>query len=107
MKRCLMVIAMAAMTASAQASPPAWATLQAREARVASHVDQAEKDGGIQGAEAGRMRRQLHKIESLRLYYRKSHGMSAWERRDLERRLKAIDTRLAKSHQAAAAKTKA
>jgi len=102
-----MAIAMTAVTASAEAAPPAWGTLQAREARVASHVDQAEKDGRIQGAEADRLRRQLHKVESLRLYYRKSHGMSAWERRDLERRLKAIDTRLAKPRQIAASKAKA
>ncbi len=97
MKRCLMVIAMAAVAASAQAAPPAWATLQAREARVAVHIDQAEKDGRLAEAEAARLRSQLHRVESLRLYYRKSHGMSAWERRDLERRLKAIDTRLGKA----------
>ncbi len=97
MKRCLLVIVMAAVSASAEASPPAWATLPAREARVAGHIDQAVKNGRIEGAEAGRLRRQLNRVESLRLYYRRSHGMSAWERRDLERRLKAIETRLAKA----------
>ncbi len=97
MKRCLLAIAMAAMTASAQAAPPAWATLAARETRAAEHIDRAEKDGRIAGGEADRLRRQLHKVESLRLYYRKSHGMSAWERRDIERRLKAIDVRLARA----------
>ena len=98
MKRSVLVIALVAMTAQAQAeTPPAWATLQAREARAAEHIDRAEKDGRVPRAEAERLRRQLHKVESLRLYYRKSHGMSAWERRDLERRLKAIDVRLAKA----------
>ncbi len=97
MKRSLMVIALAAMTAQAQAATPAWATLTAREARAAEHIDRAEKDGRVPHTEAERLRRQLHKVESLRLYYRKSHGMSAWERKDLERRLKAIDVRLAKA----------
>ena len=95
-----MATVLAAMATSAGAAPPpAWATLPAREARVATHIDQAEKDGRIKSGEADRLRRQLHKVESLRLYYRKSHGMSAWERRDLERRLKAIDVRLSKARQ--------
>ncbi len=94
-------------TSAGAAPPPAWGTVSAREARVAQHIDLAEKDGRIPDAEAARLRRQLHKVETLRLYYHKSHGMSAWERRDLERRLKAIDIRLAKSHQIAASKAKA
>jgi hypothetical protein len=97
MKRLLLALALAVTTPALAAPPPEWATLTAREARASQHIDAAQKDGRISDAEADRLRRQLHKVESLRLYYRKSHGMSAWERRDLERRLKAIDTKLAKA----------
>jgi hypothetical protein len=97
MKRLVLAIALFASTPAAAAPPPEWATLTAREARASQHIDAAQKDGRITGAEAERLRRQVHKVESLRLYYRKSHGMSAWERRDLERRLKAIEARLARA----------
>ena len=46
--------------------------------------------------EAGRLRLKLRRTESLRAYYRKSHGLSAWERRDIERRLKTLDARVTK-----------
>ena len=96
MKR--LVLALALITAApAAAAPPQWATLTAREERTAQHIDTAQKEGRISASEGERLRRQLHKVESLRLYYRKTHGMSAWERRDLERRLKAIDARLARA----------
>jgi hypothetical protein len=97
MKRLVLALALAFASTPAAAAPPEWATLTARETHVAQHIDEAQKDGRVSDAEAERLRRQLHKVESLRLYYRKTHGMSAWERRDLERRLKAIDTRLAKA----------
>ena len=97
MKRLVLALALAAVSSAQAAPPPQWATLTAREERAGQHIDAARKDGRISDAEAERLHRQLHKVESLRLYYRKSHGMSAWERRDLERRLKAIDARLAKA----------
>ena len=96
MKRALIAIALAASTPAA-AAPPEWATLSVREGKVAQHVEAAQKAGRISASEGERLRRQLHKIESLRLYYRRSHGMSAWERRDVERRLKAIDARVSKA----------
>ena len=96
MKRLLLAIALAAST-SAAAAQPEWATLSVREGKVAQHVEAAQREGRISASEGERLRKQLHKIESLRLYYRRSHGMSAWERRDLEHRLKAIDERLAKA----------
>ena len=60
----------------------------------------------ISAAEASRLRQKLRRIESLRLYYRKSHGMSAWERRDLENRLKTLDARIAKQREARAGKSR-
>ena len=95
----------AAMTAQASAAPsPAWGSLAARETRTAARIDQAVKTSQISGAEAGRLQRQLHRVQSLQAYYRKSHGMSAWERRDLERRLKTIDSHIGKRHETHPAK---
>jgi hypothetical protein len=97
MKR-LLILSLIALAGAAQAAPapPAWASLSARETRTAQRIDEAARAGEISGAEASRLRLKLHRTESLRAYYRKSHGISAWERRDLERRLKAIDARLVK-----------
>ena len=102
MKR-LILIGLIALAGAAQAAPPppAWATLSARETRAAARIDAAAKAGQISAAEAARLRQKLHRTQSLRAFYRKSHGVSAWERRDLERRLKTLDARLAKDIHAA------
>ena len=96
MKR-LLIIGLFALAGTAQAAPPppAWATLTAREARTTERVDAAAKAGQITASEAARLRQKLDRAQSLRAFYRKSHGMSAWERRDIERRLKTLDARLA------------
>ncbi len=99
MKRVLLSLLLLASPAAA-APPPAWATLTAREARTGTRIDQAVRGREITAAEAARLRQQLRRIEQLRLYYRKSHGISAWERRDLEGRLKTIDARIAKEREA-------
>ena len=109
MKRLVLIVltaaAAAAMTAPASAAPsPAWASLTAREARTAERIDQARKTGQITDAEAGRLQRQLHRVQSLQAYYRRSHGVSAWERRDLERRIKTIDSHIGRRHEAHPAK---
>ena len=97
MKRLLLLAGLLALANSAEAGPPpAWATLTAREARTSMRIDAAAKSGQISGAEANRLRLKLKHAEQLRAYYRKSHGMSAWERRDIERRVKTLDARLAK-----------
>ena len=102
----LTAAALAAMTASAWAAPPppAWASLTARESRTAEHIDQARKAAQINEAEADRLQRQLHRVQSLQAYYRRSHGVSAWERRDLERRIKTIDSHIGRRHEAHPAK---
>jgi hypothetical protein len=106
MKR-LFLIGLLAIAGAANAAPPppAWATLTARETRTAARIEAAEKAGQILEAEAARLRQKLHRTQSLRAFYRKSHGMSAWERRDIERRLKTLDARLTKETRAAKRQT--
>ena len=100
MKRLLILGLLALAGPAAAGPPPAWATLTAREARSGTRIDHAAKAGEITAAEASRLRQKLHRVDSLRAYYRRSHGMSAWERRDIESRLKALDARVAKPHPA-------
>ena len=108
MRRLVLLLALFSVAATAKAAPPpAWASLSARETRVAGRIDQAARDGQISESEAVRLRRQLHKVEGLRAYYRKSHGMTAWERRDLERRLKSIDAHAGKRREHERATSKA
>ena len=105
MKRLLLLAGLLALATSAEAAPPpAWATLTAREARTSLRIDAAAKAGQISGAEANRLRLKLKHAEQLRAYYRKSHGMSAWERRDIERRVKTLDAHLAKEIRAGKAR---
>ena len=100
MKRVLLLGLLLLASPAAAAPPPAWATLNAREARTGTRIDQAVHSHELTVAEGSRLRQRLRRIEQLRLYYRKSHGMSAWERRDLEGRLKIIDARIAKEREA-------
>ena len=97
MKRLLFLVLLALASPAAARPTPAWATLAAREARTGDRIDQAARARQLTAAEAARLRQKLRRVESLRAYYRRSHGMSAWERRDLEGRLKAIDARIART----------
>ena len=100
MKRLLILGLLALTTPAIAGPPPAWATLTAREARTGTRIDQAVRSHTITAAEAARLRQRLHRIESLRVYYHRSHGMSAWERRDLESRLKVLDAQASKGREA-------
>ena len=106
MKRLLILGLLVLTTPAIAGPPPAWATLTAREARTETRIDQAARSHEITAAEAARLRQRLRRVEQLRVYYRKSHGMSAWERRDLETRLKTLDARIAKGREAQERKAK-
>ncbi len=81
-----------AAAAPALAAP---ASIMEREAKVAQRIDEGVRSGALQRAEAARLRDQLRRTEALEGYYRRTHGLSAWERRDVERRLEVLNARLA------------
>jgi hypothetical protein len=72
-----------------------------REAHIAQRIDSGVHDGTISRAEAAHLRDRLRKVQSLERYYRGSHGFTAWERRDIERRLNALSARLTNDERAA------
>lgn len=90
----LIAIVLAVVAGPAMAQP-ARHSLPEREARIATRIDQAVRNGSLDRERAARLRDRLRKIRKLEAYYRRMHGLSAWERRDVERRLKALSASLA------------
>ena len=93
-----MLLILAAQPALAQ---PATHSAAEHEARLAARIDAGVRNGTIDHAEAAHLRDRLRRIRSLEAYYRKSHGYTAWERRDIERRLNALGARLTNDERAA------
>jgi hypothetical protein len=96
MKRCVlalipMVLVLGLGPAMAQ---PVIHVLAEREARLSERIDAGLKKGVLSEDQAARLRDRLRKIRKLEAYYRSTHGFSAWERRDVERRLSALGARL-------------
>ncbi|MEI9965157.1 MAG: hypothetical protein WDM92_11070 [Caulobacteraceae bacterium] len=52
------------------------------------------RSGQLTRPEAFRLRGELRQIERLEARYRRTDGLSGWERRDLERRLDDLSTRV-------------
>lgn len=93
-----MLLVLCAQPALAQ---PAARSVAEHEAHLAARIDAGVHDGTIDHAEAARLRDRLRRIRSLESYYRNSHGYTAWERRDIERRLNALNARLTNDERAA------
>lgn len=77
----------------------AWQNINARQHRIESQINQGIRSGRIDRREASRLRSEFRKIERLEAQYRKSRpGLTAAERRDLDRRMDALERsiRLAK-----------
>jgi len=94
MKR-LLIPALAAASLAAAVTPalaqPGRAPINQRDARIEHRIDQGARRGDLTRPEAARLRGELRSIERLERYYRRTGGMTAWERRDLERRLDVLD----------------
>jgi hypothetical protein len=94
-----MLLILAAWPALAQ--PSAGHSVAEREAHIAQRIDEGVRNGTIDHSEAARLRERLRRVRSLERYYRGSHGFTAWERRDIERRLNALSARLTNDERAA------
>jgi|WetSurMetagenome_2_1015567.scaffolds.fasta_scaffold53253_3 hypothetical protein len=94
-----MLLILCARPALAQSS--AGHSIAEREAHIAQRIDEGVRNGTIDHSEARLLRERLRKVQSLEGYYRNSHGFTAWERRDIERRLNALSARLTNDERAA------
>ncbi len=74
--------------------PGAGGLVNERQDRIERRIDQGVRTGQVTRREAIQLRAELNRIEGLERYYRRSDGLSGWERRDLERRLDSLSARV-------------
>jgi hypothetical protein len=73
------------LASAAEAAP--WQPINQREHRLTSRIDQGVRNGSLDRREAARLRYRYRRLTWLENSYRRSgRGLSAWERRDLNRR---------------------
>lgn len=94
MKCFVLVLALLALGPGPVLAQAAGRSVGEREARLAARIDEGVRQKSLDKAQAARLRDRLRRIRSLETYYRRSHGFSPWERRDIERRLTALSTRV-------------
>ena len=97
MKRVLLSIAaasavLAALPAAANAAP--WHSVNERQANLERRIDQGVRRGDLTRQEAARLRADFRDIARLERQYRRSDGLSPWERRDLDRRFDRLSNRI-------------
>ncbi len=69
-------------------------SIDARFDRLDQRIDQGVRRGQLSRGEAGRLRTQYRQIARLEDRYRRSGGLSGWERQDLDRRFDALSARV-------------
>lgn len=93
MKRIIASIAAATVALSATptvASAQAWQSINARQERLYGRIEQGVRSGVLTRREAANLRSQFMRLNALEGQYRRSNGLSQWERRDLDRRFDAL-----------------
>ena len=82
----------AALPAAANASP--WQPVNQRQANLDQRIDVGVANGSLTRPEAMRLRGDFRSLNRLEARYRASNGLSAWERRDLDRRFDALSAQI-------------
>lgn len=77
--------------ASAQ---PGWQSINQRQANLDRRIDRGIQNGTLNRREAQRLRGEFRALDQLEHRYRRSNGLSQWERRDLNRRFDALGARV-------------
>lgn len=96
MKRILIgVLAASSLAAAMPASAAAWQSINSRQNQIFGNIEQGIRNGALTRAEAYRLKSDFYRITRLESQYRHTgNGLSAWERRDLDRRLDALKMRV-------------
>ncbi|MBX9816294.1 MAG: hypothetical protein K2X76_16465 [Sphingomonas sp.] len=71
-----------------------WVPIGQRQANLASRIEQGVRNGALTRPEAVRLRQQYRDITRLENRYRATGGLSAAERRDLDRRFDRLSRRV-------------
>lgn len=80
-----------ALPSIASAAP--WQSINARQDRIEQRINQGIRSGALTRNEAVRLRSDFRSIANLEARYRRG-GLSASERRDLDRRFDALSARV-------------
>jgi Spy/CpxP family protein refolding chaperone len=98
MKRFLMPLAAVAALASAVpaiADAAPWRSIDHRQANLDRRIDQGVRNHSLTRPEATRLRSDFRQLTRLEAQYRRSRpGLTAAERRDLDRRFDALSQRI-------------
>ncbi|MES2754994.1 MAG: hypothetical protein V4659_10050 [Pseudomonadota bacterium] len=89
----LATLGIAAGALPATANAQAFQTINARQARLDTRIDQGVRNGSLTRPEAARLRTDFRGLVSLEQRYRRN-GLSNWERTDLNRRFDALSARI-------------
>lgn len=96
MKRTLLALAalatVAAAPLAAQAAP--WQTINQRQANLEQRINQGVRSGDLTRREADRLRGEFRSISRLEANYRRSNGLSARERADLDARFDRLSRQI-------------
>ena len=63
-----------------------WESMSRRQARLDQRIDNGIRSGGLSRREATRLRSEFNALIRLEGSYRRTNGLSQWERQDLDRR---------------------
>ncbi len=84
----------AAVTPVAASAQSGWRPIAQRQAVLDRRIDQGIRSGRLNRPEARRIQAELRQLDRLEDRYRRSNGLSASERRDLDRRYDALAARV-------------
>ncbi len=96
MKRLLIgVLAASSLATALPASAAAWESVNHRQAKIYRQIEQGVHNGALTRNEAYKLRSSFLRIARLERTYRATgHRLTNWERRDLDRRLHALNLRV-------------
>ncbi|MDR6788237.1 hypothetical protein J2Y58_001595 [Sphingomonas sp. BE138] len=87
-------LGLAGVTVPVAASAAPWQSINARQARLDQRIDQGIRKGALTRGEARRLRTDSRQLVRLEERYRRTGGLSGWERQDLNRRFDALSARI-------------
>lgn len=87
-------LGMVAVAAPSVASAAPWQSINQRQARIEGRIDQGIRSGALNRNEAVRLRAQFRQLANLEYRYRRTGGLSNWERQDLDRRFDQLSARV-------------
>lgn len=92
------LIPLLAASALAGAAVPAaaapWMNINERQAQLDQRIDAGVRNGSLTRREARSLRAEFQDIAGLEYRYRRTGGLQAWERHDLDRRFDMLSARI-------------